>query len=138
MAKKIVVVQKKQGCAWLCGMLLLVCLIIAALVYALSIAAGVALWFGIRYVWRRLCIEAPESSIVHAGNKLPPIGRKVLAGIVCALVSICLIGMFFKPSEQTQEQQAAQTQTEVAVSNDTNGSDLDVKPDQPASGSQGA
>lgn len=109
MAKMIVVVQKKQGCAWMCGMFLLVCLAIAAVVYAFAIAAGVALWFGIRYVWRRLCIEAPESGIVHAGSKLPPIGRKVLAGIACALVSICLISIFFKPSEQTQTQQTTQT-----------------------------
>ncbi len=111
-----------KGCLWLIGAFFLVCIAIAVLVYALCIAAGVGLWFLLRYIWRRLVVESPDSGIVKQGMKLPPIGRKVLAGVVCALVSICLIGAFSsgstttsttntQPAEQ-QEQKAEPATTE--------------------------
>lgn len=95
MSKKVIAVrEEKRGCLWLCGVLVFVSLAIYALAFALCVSAGIALWFGIRCVWRQLVAESPEGSIVRVGMKLPPIGRKVAAGIVCAFVSFALIGAF--------------------------------------------
>lgn len=135
MSKKVIVVrEKKRGCLWLCGVLVLVSLAIYALAFALCIAAGVALWFGIRYVWRRLVAESPDSGIVRAGMKLPPIGRKVAAGVVCAFVSLALIGAFGsttqttdttqQPAEEQQSEPAAKAEPEPAEPE--NGADDDI------------
>ena len=111
-----VVREKKRGCLWLCGVLVLVSLAIYALAFALCIAAGVALWFGIRYVWRRLVAESPDSGIVRAGMKLPPIGRKVAAGVVCAFVSLALIGAFGSTTQTTDTtQQPAESSQQEQV-----------------------
>lgn len=135
MSKKIVVIHKKRGCLWSCGVILLVCFAIVSIIFALCIAAGVALWFLIRYIWRRLCVEAPDSGIVNAGKKLPPIGRKVLAGIVCAFVSLCLIGALYTPSAQTQQlnQGQSQLQTEQGEIEKTEQEDEPEKSDDAAS-----
>lgn len=114
--EKIIIKNQKRGCLWFIGIMLLVGIAIAALVYALCIAAGVGLWFLTRYVWRRLVIEVPNSAVVRFGQKLPPIGRKVLAGVACAVVSLCLIGAVSSGTATTepvepsiQEQQDGQS-----------------------------
>lgn len=135
MPKKFIVVrEKRHGCLWLCGVLVLVSLAIYALVFALCIAAGVALWFGIRHVWRKLVFESPDSGIVRAGMKLPPIGRKVAAGVVCAFVSLALIGAFGsaaqttdttqQPAEEQQSEPAVETESEPAEPEDGAGDDI--------------
>lgn len=124
MAKKIIVKNQKRGCLWLCGVFLLVCFAIAVLVYALCIVAGIGLWFLLRYIWRRLVVESPDSGIVKAGQKLPPIGRKVLAGVACALVSICLMAALGSSAQttetpETQQSDEQQEQAEPTTTGDT-------------------
>ena len=92
MAKKIVVVQQKRGCLWLLGMFFLVCLLISLLVYAACIAAGVGLWFLARYCWRKLVEQAPDSKFVKRMSSVPRIVRQVLTGVVCACVTLVLMG----------------------------------------------
>lgn len=126
MAKKLIVEHKKRGCLWWCGALLLVCAVLALLVYGLCIAAGFGLWFLIRYIWRRAVIEMPDSKIVKSALKLKPIQRKCFAGLVCVLVSLFLLGAVAAAGENnttttepietpTQEEQPAATiETEPA------------------------
>lgn len=92
------------GCLWLFVGLIVLSLAIYAIAIALFVALGVGLWFGIRYVWRRLVTEAPESAVVKAGMKLPPIGRKVAAGFVSAFVVFALIGAFAEPGDTEMQQ----------------------------------
>ena len=86
-----------KGTAKGCGIAFLVLLVIGVVIQLmgviLGVAVGVGLWFGIRYVWRRLVIEAPKSHFVKRCMKIPPIGRKVLAGCVCALVAFTVMGV---------------------------------------------
>lgn len=97
-----------SGCLWLFGGLIVLSVAIYAIAIALFVAIGVGLWFGIRYIWRRLVIEAPNSKIVKMGMKLPPIGRKVSAGIASALVVFVLMGLFGQTtSTNTQVEQPA-------------------------------
>ena len=97
-----------SGCLWLFGGLIVLSAAIYAIAIALFVAIGVGLWFGIRYIWRRLVIEAPNSKIVKMGMKLPPIGRKVSAGIASALVVFVLMGLFGQTtSTNTQVEQPA-------------------------------
>lgn len=119
MAKKIIVQNQNQnrGCMWLLGVILIVCVAIAVLVYALCIAAGVGLWFLLRYVWRRLVVESPDNALVKTGQKLPPVGRKVLAGVACAFVTLLLMGAVGSAGQTTTptQQTAGQPQQEQQV-----------------------
>ena len=63
-AKKIIVREQKHGCIWLFCMMMLLCVVIAALAFVGSIAAGVGLWFLIRYIWRSLVRESPDNKLV--------------------------------------------------------------------------
>ena len=92
MAKKVIVREQKRGCLWACCMLLLICFAIYTLLYAVCVAAGIGLWFLIRYIWRSLVAEAPDSRMVRWGSKRTPIARKLLAAIPCVLLSLTLIG----------------------------------------------
>lgn len=95
MSKKVIVVrEKKRGCLWLCGVLVLVSLAIYALAFAMCIAAGV----------------------------------------VCAFVSLALIGAFGsttqttdttqQPAEEQQSEPAAEAEPEPAEPE--NGADDDI------------
>lgn len=88
-----------KGCGIAFLVLLVLGIVIQLMGVILGVAVGVALWFGIRYVWRRLVIEAPKSHFVKRCMKIPPIGRKVLAGCICALVAFIIMGVSSAPSE---------------------------------------
>lgn len=94
MAKKIIVREQKRGCVWLFGMTLLLCVVIAALAFVGSVAAGVGLWFLIRYIWRSLVRESPDNKLVVWGMRQTPIARKVLAAVPCVILSFALLGAF--------------------------------------------
>lgn len=95
MAKKVIIEHRKSGCMSGCLTFIVAILVIGILVYVLSIAgcvlAGVGLWFLIRYIWRSLVKERPDSGFVKWGMGLAPITRKIIAGVASALVAICLI-----------------------------------------------
>lgn len=93
-AKKIIVREQKHGCIWLFCMMLLLCVVIAALAFVGSIAAGVGLWFLIRYIWRFLVRESPDSKLVVWGMRQAPIARKALAAVPCVVLSLALLGAF--------------------------------------------
>lgn len=72
MAKKIIVKEQKHGCIWLCGVLLVVCLAVYALAFALIIALGVAVWFLMRGIWRSMVANKPDSKFVQFGMEMTP------------------------------------------------------------------
>lgn len=109
MAKKIVVRNEKRGCLWWCGVFFLGCLAIAVLAYALCIAAGVGLWFLMRYCWRKLVVQAPDSKFVKKMSSVPPIVRQVAAGLVCAMLSLTLMAGLGNASSNTTNDTTVQT-----------------------------
>lgn len=109
MAKKIVVRNEKRGCLWWFGVFFLGCLAIAVLAYALCIAAGVGLWFLMRYCWRKLVVQAPDSKFVKKMSSVPPIVRQVAAGFVCAMLSLTLMAGLGNASSNTTNDTSVQT-----------------------------
>lgn len=109
MAKKIVVRNEKRGCLWWFGVFFLGCLAIAVLAYALCIAAGVGLWFLMRYCWRKLVVQAPDSKFVKKMSSVPPIVRQVAAGFVCAMLSLTLMAGLGNASSSTTNDTSVQT-----------------------------
>lgn len=75
MGKKITVVHKKRGCLWYCAAFVLLCLAIYALAFVACIVAGVGLWFLVRYCWRKLAQQAPDSKFVRRVGSWPPVVR---------------------------------------------------------------
>lgn len=117
MARRIIVEQRNKGCLSSCLTFLVVLFIIAILIVTLAyigcIAAGIGLWFLIRYIWRSLVLERPDSGFVKWGMSRSSITRKVLAGALCAIVSICLIAAVSSTSQtngNTPSDEGASTQ----------------------------
>lgn len=73
----------------------------------LCVAAGLGLWLLARYIWRELVRERPGSILVAEGLKLPPIGRKVAAGIPCALLSVALLAAYIFATQTASAASAA-------------------------------
>ena len=113
MGKKIAVVHKKRGCLWYCAAFVLLCLAIYALAFVACIVAGVGLWFLVRYCWRKLAQQAPDSKFVRRVGSWPPVVRQVLAGVACAFVSLLLMGSL-TPSKAPQQQAAPAVATAAA------------------------
>ncbi len=115
MAKKSGGTGDAKGCLRLFGILLLIGVAILILGYALAIAAGVGLWFGIRFCWRRLVAEKPDSELVKKGMAMAPIGRKILAGVPCVLLSFvllcCVASWWSSHSEQSSSKSTTSTTT---------------------------
>lgn len=118
MAKKIIVKEQKRGCIWLCGVMLVVCLVIYALAFALIIAMGVAIWFLMRGIWRSMVANKPDSKFVQFGMNMTPQTRKILAGIASAIVVIIISGIISAAMPQEEgklpsgSEQAVATKTE--------------------------
>ena len=72
--------------------LLLIYLAVALLSVVIVIAIPVALWFLIRFVWRRLAASKPDSDIVLRLSALPPKTRKIGCGVICAFLAFILLG----------------------------------------------
>ena len=72
--------------------LLLIYLAVVLLSVVIVIAIPVALWFLIRFVWRRLAASKPDSDIVLRLSALPPKARKIGCGVICAFLAIILLG----------------------------------------------
>jgi hypothetical protein len=119
MAKKVIVEHRNQGCMHGClvllGWVLVVGIAIMVLAYVGAIAAGVGLWFLIRYIWRQYVKERPDSELVKRGMRLAPITRKVLAGVLCALVSLSLCGIVSGMGSQSKSSSTAQTQQQTTT-----------------------
>lgn len=113
MGKKIAVVHKKRGCLWYCAAFVLLCLAIYALAFVACIVAGVGLWFLVRYCWRKLAQQAPDSKFVRRVGSWPPVVRQVLACVACAFVSLLLMGSL-APSKSPQQQTAPAVATAAA------------------------
>lgn len=90
------------GCGCGCGSIIAVLFLIsiagvllAALIYlilgGICVAAGVGLWFLIRWVWRTWATDHPFGAVVELGMSMSPTTRKVVAGIICAVVAFALM-----------------------------------------------
>lgn len=140
MAKKVIVRQEKRGCLWWCGAMLLACVAIAALAYAACIAAGVGLWFLVRYCWRRLSEQAPDSKFVQKMRSVPPIARQVGAGLACAVFSLALMGGLSGAASarsgatSTQAPQTTQTQQQADSADDAKKTADEAPATEPDSG----
>lgn len=66
------------------------CLAIYAFAFALIVVVGVGAWFLMRAWWRSLAVNKPDSRIVAFGSKMTSMGRKVLAGVISAVVVLAL------------------------------------------------
>lgn len=140
MAKKVIVRQEKRGCLWWCGAMLLACVAIAALAYAACIASGVGLWFLVRYCWRRLSEQAPDSKFVQKMRSVPPIARQVGAGLACAVFSLALMGgvpgaaSARSGATSTQAPQTTQTQQQADSADDAKKTADEAPATEPDSG----
>ena len=81
-----------KGCLIVLGVLFLLGLALASLAVVGCIAVGIGLWFFIRLCWRKLVGSSPDSRLVRTGMAIPPFVRKILAGVLCSFISLCLIG----------------------------------------------
>ena len=88
---------------------------IASIVLVACIAVGVGLWFLIRYGWRKLAASSPNSKLVKAGMSVPSLARKIAAGVLCAFVSLCLIGSLGGSGSTKEPDKAEAPQTPAAV-----------------------
>lgn len=80
------------GCMQIVGITLLVSTALAVMGYVTAAAAGVGAWFLLRYIWRSMVDEMPDSVLVRWGLRMAPITRKVLAALLCVAVSLLLAG----------------------------------------------
>lgn len=103
-----------KGCLYAFLALIVISFAIAALAFVACVAAGVGLWFLIRYGWRKLVASSPDSKLVKAGMSMPPLARKIAAGVLCALVSLCLIGAIGGGSSTKQSDTVDEPQTPAA------------------------
>ena len=100
-----------KGCLYAFLALIVISFAIAALAFVACVAAGVGLWFLIRYGWRKLVASSPDSKLVKAGMSMPPLARKIAAGVLCAFVSLCLIGVIGGSSSTKQSDTVDEPQT---------------------------
>lgn len=100
-----------KGCLYAFLALIVISFAIAALAFVACVAAGVGLWFLIRYGWRKLVASSPDSKLVKAGMSMPPLARKIAAGVLCAFVSLCLIGAIGGSSSTKQSDTVDEPQT---------------------------
>lgn len=100
-----------KGCLYAFLALIVISFAIAALAFVACVAAGVGLWFLIRYGWRKLVASSPDSKLVKAGMSMPPLARKIAAGVLCAFVSLCLIGAIGGNSSTKQSDTVDEPQT---------------------------
>lgn len=100
-----------KGCLYAFLALIVISFAIAALAFVACIAAGVGLWFLMRYGWRKLVASSPDSKLVKAGMSMPPLARKIAAGVLCAFVSLCLIGAIGGSSSPKQSDTVDEPQT---------------------------
>lgn len=100
-----------KGCLYAFLALIVISFAIASLAFVACIAAGVGLWFLIRYGWRKLVASSPDSKLVKAGMSMPPLARKIAAGVLCAFVSLCLIGAIGGSSSTKQSDTVDEPQT---------------------------
>ena len=120
--------------------MLLACVAIAALAYAACIAAGVGLWFLVRYCWRRLSEQAPDPKFVQKMRSVPPIARQVGAGLACAVFSLALMGGLSGAASarsgatSTQAPQTTQTQQQADSADDAKKTADEAPATEPDSG----
>ena len=100
-----------KGCLYAFLALIVIAFAIAAIAFVACIAAGVGLWFLMRYGWRKLVASSPDSKLVKAGMSMPPLARKIAAGVLCAFVSLCLIGAIGGGSSTKQSGTVDEPQT---------------------------
>lgn len=117
MARKVMVREQRRGCIWLCGVILIVCLAVYALAFALLIGLGVLIWFLMRAVWRSLVANCSDSKIVRFGMKMTPSTRKILAGIVSAAAVIAIAGAVSAIAPQTDASEPSGDEQSVADAN---------------------
>lgn len=111
---------KEHGCLYWCGMFFLGMLAVGLAIYALGIvlaaAVGVGAWLGVRYVWRALVREAPNSTIVDLWINRPPIARKLAMGVVSvALALLMMVGYYGALNEMSSEARSEASDSNPAV-----------------------
>ncbi len=122
MTKKIIIEHRDQGrshgCLMFFAWAIVICVAITVLAYVGVIAAGVGLWFLIRYIWRQYVQQKPESGIVQRGLKMAPITRKILAAVPCVIVSLCLCGVVTSMGKHSQTNNVTDHAQEQATASD--------------------
>lgn len=102
-----------KGCLGLFAGLIVICFAIAIIPFAGAALFGVGLWFLVRFIWRRLAVEAPETSFVQWGMGLAPIMRKVIAAVPCVLLVLFMfVGIAGASSSSSSKDTASEQKTE--------------------------
>ena len=86
------VIVEHRGCGYGCfttlAILIVAALLIAVLPYVGAVAAGVGLYFLMRYIWRQYVQQRPDASFVQWGLQFAPIARKIMAALLCCALPL--------------------------------------------------
>ncbi|MCI6262142.1 MAG: hypothetical protein MR610_02650 [Olsenella sp.] len=92
MVQRAIVEHRGCGCFTILAILIVAALLIAVLPSVGAVAAGVGLYFLMRYIWRQYVQQRPDASFVQWGLQLAPIARKIMAALpCCALVASLMV-----------------------------------------------
>lgn len=107
------VIAEHRGCGYDCfttlAILIVAALLIAVLPYVGAVAAGVGLYFLMRYIWRQYVQQRPDASFVQWGLKFAPITRKIMAALLCCALGASLMVAFAASAGMSAETRNAMT-----------------------------
>jgi uncharacterized protein (DUF2062 family) len=110
------VIVEHRGCGYGCfttlAILIVAALLIAVLPYVGAVAAGVGLYFLMRYIWRQYVQQRPDASFVQWGLQFAPITRKVMAALLCCALGASLMVAFAASAGMSAETRNAMTARE--------------------------
>lgn len=107
------VIVKHRGCGYGCfttlAILIVAALLIAVLPYVGAVAAGVGLYFLMRYIWRQYVQQRPDASFVQWNLQFAPITRKIMATLLCCALAASLMVAFAASAGMSAETRNAMT-----------------------------
>lgn len=109
------VIVEHRGCGYgrftTLAILIVAALLIAVLPYVGAVAAGVGLYFLMRYIWRQYVQQRPDASFVQRDLQFAPITRKIMAALLCCALAASLMVAFAASAGMSAETGAAGTAT---------------------------
>lgn len=109
------VIVEHRGCGYgrftTLAILIVAALLIAVLPYVGAVAAGVGLYFLMRYIWRQYVQQRPDASFVQRGLQFAPITRKIMAALLCCALAASLMVAFAASAGMSAKTGAAGTAT---------------------------
>ncbi|MEE8681571.1 MAG: hypothetical protein SOH69_06915 [Olsenella sp.] len=109
-------IVEHRGCSYGCfttsAILIVAALLIAVLPYVGAVAAGVGLYFLMRYIWRQYVQQRPDASSVQWGLQFAPIARKIMAALLCCALAASLMAAFAVRAGMSAETRNAMTTRE--------------------------